>query len=168
MKATIKDISQDLGVSVNTVYKALNDKPKVSEETRKKVIDKAKELNYKPNKLAQGLARSVKRIGLILPKYPESFTRYIVKGIEEIENDLYDYNIHSIINQTSTNQETMEVSNELIEKNVDGIIILFSEMSLGIKSLLDEKSKCDLPVVGIVSERSCAGLHGCTDFKFIY
>lgn len=45
------------GVSTATASKALHNKPRISEETKQRVLDAAKQLNYSPNKLAQSLAR---------------------------------------------------------------------------------------------------------------
>lgn len=47
--ATLKDIASQLGISANTVSKAINSKGGVSRETMEKIINSAKELNYVPN-----------------------------------------------------------------------------------------------------------------------
>ncbi len=64
MPASIKDIAKSLGISVSTVSLALNDKPRVSEEMRLMVKEKAKELNYIKNGSALDLQR--KRTNIIL------------------------------------------------------------------------------------------------------
>lgn len=46
MPATMKDIARDLGVSVVTVSKVLRNHPDIGDETRKRVLDRMKELNY--------------------------------------------------------------------------------------------------------------------------
>ena len=57
-RATIKDVARELGVSIATISRALSKDQKVSalvtEETRKRVLQKAAELNYTPNLLALG------------------------------------------------------------------------------------------------------------------
>ena len=57
-RATIKDVARELGLSVATISRALSKDRKVSalvtEETRKRVLQKAAELDYSPNLLAQG------------------------------------------------------------------------------------------------------------------
>lgn len=62
--ASIKDIAKELGVSVSTVSLALNDKPRVSEEMRQKIKEKAREMNYVKNGIAADLQR--KRTNIIL------------------------------------------------------------------------------------------------------
>lgn len=53
--ATIKEVAKLAGVSPTTASYALNNRPEVKEETRKKVYLAAKQLCYVPNKLAQGI-----------------------------------------------------------------------------------------------------------------
>ncbi len=46
IRVTLKDIAKELGVSVNTVSKALNDKSKVSKELKEKIQETAENLGY--------------------------------------------------------------------------------------------------------------------------
>ncbi len=73
--ATIYDIAKKAGVSVATVSRVLNgvDHP-VKEETRQKIIDAAKELGYRPNKIAKSLAhRRTYTVALLIPALPIIF-----------------------------------------------------------------------------------------------
>ena len=54
-KTTIKDIAKALGISVATVSRSLNSSHEVSEETRMRVLSKARELSYKPDIHARNL-----------------------------------------------------------------------------------------------------------------
>ena len=66
-KVTIFDVAKASGVSSSAVSYALNGKPGVSEATRAKVLEVARELGWKPNGAAQSLAQSkTRRIGLVL------------------------------------------------------------------------------------------------------
>ncbi len=151
-RATIKDISQEIGVSVTTVYKALNNKPKVSESMRKRILAKAEELNYRPNPLAQGLARNVKTVGILIPHDPVNFVRYVESGAEKTIQELNYHNIHGIIRKPKDPEETHEMAMELIRKKVDGFIILPNESVPGVKRALEETGAEDMPVITIVSE----------------
>ena len=65
--ARLEDVAALAGVSTATASKALHNKPRISEETKQRVLDAAKQLNYSPNKLAQSLARGTTgTIGLAL------------------------------------------------------------------------------------------------------
>ena len=54
---TIKQVAARAGVSPTTASYALNNRPEVREETRKRVFKAAKELNYVPNRLAQSFRK---------------------------------------------------------------------------------------------------------------
>ncbi|MEF8849636.1 MAG: LacI family DNA-binding transcriptional regulator [Candidatus Bipolaricaulota bacterium] len=67
-KATIEDVAQKAGVAPSTVSLAINGKPNVSSETRKAVIEAAKELDYQPHSAAKSLATGQSEtIGLLIP-----------------------------------------------------------------------------------------------------
>jgi DNA-binding LacI/PurR family transcriptional regulator len=68
MAVTMKDIAQDLGVSLITVSKVMRNQPDISELTRKRVLDRAKELNYTPNLAARALVTGrTYLVGLVIP-----------------------------------------------------------------------------------------------------
>ncbi len=55
-KLRIKDIADRLGVSTATVSRALNNKPGVSDDMRKKVNELVSEIRFAPNMVARNLA----------------------------------------------------------------------------------------------------------------
>lgn len=73
-KITLKDIGKELGISTSTVSRALNDSPKISQETKQKVKAFADLYHYKPNALALKL-RSNKTmiIGIVIPEIVHDF-----------------------------------------------------------------------------------------------
>jgi LacI family transcriptional regulator len=67
----LKELSQMLGLSQTTISRALNGYPEVNEETRRRVLQAAKETGYRPNRAAQRLATGkAGSIGLIMPISP--------------------------------------------------------------------------------------------------
>lgn len=67
-KPTISDVAEKADVAESTVSLALNDKPHVSPETRRKVFEAARELDYRPHKAAKSLATgNSETIGLLIP-----------------------------------------------------------------------------------------------------
>lgn len=65
---SLKALSQRLGLSQTTISRALNGYPEVSEKTRLRVQEAARELNYRPNPHAKSLATGrTGHVGLILP-----------------------------------------------------------------------------------------------------
>ena len=120
-KATIHDIAEKLKITASTVSRALNNNPRISEATKKKVLKTAKQLNYQPNHIASALRSGKSRlIGVIVPTANRNFFSSVIRGIEDIANNL---NYKIIISQ-SYDEFDKEVQNveALLNARVDGII----------------------------------------------
>lgn len=79
---TIKEIAKECNVSPTTVSNILNGKPKVSEETRERVLATVNRMGYSPNYIAQGLRnQKTKMIGIIAEDIAQFTTPEIVEGI---------------------------------------------------------------------------------------
>lgn len=113
---SIKDIAKHAGVSISTVSYALNGNPKVTEETRKRILGIAKQLNYVPNAAARTLKkRETKIIGAYLTTLEGAFYGELLQGMkEELNKRDYDLVICS-----GTQSHRM-----LSEGMLDGAIIL--------------------------------------------
>ena len=85
MATTIKMIAEMAGVSPGTVDRALYNRGRVNPEVKKKILDIATQLNYKPNAVAKGLAAINKKykIAVILHTQINTFQREIIEGVEE-------------------------------------------------------------------------------------
>ena len=84
MTVTMSDIAKELDVSVVTVSKVLRNKGKISTKTRKRVLKRAKELNYQPNWIARSLVtRQTYTIGLLLPDFTHPFFAEIAKTVAD-------------------------------------------------------------------------------------
>lgn len=120
-RTTIHDIARELNVTASTVSRALNGHPTISEKTRKAVLEKAQQLNYKPNSIAAAL-RSGRSyiIGVIVPVADRSFFAKVVRSIEE-EAAKAGYSV--IVCQTYENfEKEKQVLETLLRTRVDGII----------------------------------------------
>jgi LacI family transcriptional regulator len=85
MAIRLKDIADDLGVSVVTVSKVLRGKSDIGEETRRRVLDRMKEVNYRPNMLARGLASGrTHTVGLIVPDLVHPFFAEFAKSLATV------------------------------------------------------------------------------------
>ena len=86
MKVTIKDIAEESGVSATTVSLILNNKEvRTSPETKRKVLETARKLNYVPNSLAVGLiTKRTNTIGLLLPDISNVFFSQMAKQLENL------------------------------------------------------------------------------------
>jgi LacI family transcriptional regulator len=82
---TMKDIAQDLGLSLVTVSKVMRNQDDVSDKTRMLVLERAKALNYKPNLSAQALATGRTRlVGLVVPDVLHTYFAQIAKSLSHM------------------------------------------------------------------------------------
>ncbi len=126
VKATLKQIAKELGVSVSTVSKALNDSPEISEPTKIKIKEFAKLKNYKPNITALNLKnRSTKTIGVIIPNILNSFFAKVFSGIEKVAEQK-GYHIITCISNESIEKE-IHALQMLSNGTIDGFILSVSE-----------------------------------------
>src|ERR1041384_1791591 len=122
MAVRMKDIAADLGVSLMTVSKALRSHSDISEGTRKRVLKRAQELDYRPNWIARSLVtRRTYVIGLVIPDLMHSFFAEVAKGVTRKFEPL---NYQIITSNPEENAEVEERQIELlIARNVDGLIV---------------------------------------------
>lgn len=125
-KATLKQIAKELGVSVSTVSKALNDSPEISEPTKIRVQEYAKLKNYKPNVIGLNLKnRSTKTIGVIIPNILNQFFAKVFTGIEKVADEK-GYKVITCISNESIEKEISALE-MLSNGTIDGFILSISE-----------------------------------------
>lgn len=125
-KATLKQIAKELGVSVSTVSKALNDSPEISDPTKQRVQEYAKLKNYKPNVIGLNLKnRSTKTIGVIIPNILNSFFAKVFSGIEKVADE-NGYKVITCISNESIQKE-INALEMLSNGSIDGFILSISE-----------------------------------------
>jgi len=119
---TIQDVARHAGVSIATVSRVVSNSPhKVNPETRERVLQTVKELDYRPNALARSLQlKKTMTIGIIIPDISNHYYAEIVRGIQDVA-DQNGYNI--ILQNTERKADRIVKSIYLLrEKIVDGII----------------------------------------------
>ena len=126
MAVRMKDIAEDLGVSLMTVSKALRSHSDISEETRKRVLKRAQELDYRPNWIARSLVtRRTYMVGLVIPDLMHSFFAEVAKGIaRRLEPHGYQIVISNSEESVEAEQRQIEL---LVARNVDGLIVASSQ-----------------------------------------
>ena len=93
-KVTIKKIAELAGTSIGTVDRAINDRGRIAPDTKERILSLAKDLEYRPNRLASSLGRdSFYRIAVITPNKPNYFCDILIRGINDALNELTDYGI---------------------------------------------------------------------------
>jgi LacI family transcriptional regulator len=84
-QTTMKRIASELGVSVTTISKVLNNHGDISEATRDRVLAKIEELGYQRNAVARSLTlRRTHTIGIVIPDLMHSFFVEVIQGIEPV------------------------------------------------------------------------------------
>ena len=91
----IYDIAKLSGVSIATVSRVVNGSPKVSGQTREKVLAVMEEYNYTPNVFARGLGLgSMQTIGIICPDVSDA---YMARAVAFLERRLKEYGYDCIL-----------------------------------------------------------------------
>ncbi|WP_437918611.1 LacI family DNA-binding transcriptional regulator [Sphingobacterium sp. LRF_L2] len=124
-KTTIYDIARELNITVSTVSRALNNISTISEATRESVIETAKKLNYRPNKIASSLTSGKTYIiGILLPSAQIQFFASVIHALEKYLK-AFGYSILLYQTNESLESEKNGIST-LLEAQVDGIIASMS------------------------------------------
>ena len=148
---TISDIAREAGVAKSTVSKVLNGALGVSQDTREKVLEVARRLNYRPSVIAQSLkSKKTRAIGLVLPSIMNPFFLSILKGVEDaaVENG------YIVVFCESNNEKNKESLYFQIfeERWVDGVIFSGVEGNLEEEKYIRSLHEKGIPVVLIDRE----------------
>lgn len=143
--ATIRDIAKETGLGVGTISRVLNNTGYVSQETREKVWEAMKRLQYRPNGVARALARKrTMIIGVVVHDLTNPFVPGIASGIsDEARQRGYTMMLLDTLWQMEYELNTVEM---LRQQLVDGIILLSPTNANVLKSRLSEVG---LPMVVI-------------------
>ena len=140
---SIKDVARKAGVSISTVSNALNNSRYVKKETKEKILEITKNLNYTPNIIARGLkTRSTSTVAVIVPDISNQFFAQVIRGVEEIAR-LRKYNVLLTCTYYDVLEEKKSIE-ILRQQFVDGFLFISGYDSFAhIKELNDDK----VPVV---------------------
>lgn len=121
MGVTIKQIAELANVSRGTVDKVLNGRPGVKTETKEKILQIARELNYQPNFLGKALVQSKEptRLGVILTPDYNPFIQATLKGIHQASEEFSPFGLEIHIKMLTT-LEPAELVNLLTDMSRDG------------------------------------------------
>jgi LacI family transcriptional regulator len=138
MPVRMKDIARDLGVSAVTVSKVLRDHPDIGKATKERVLQRVKELQYRPNLLARGLVtgRSL-LVALVVPNLVHSFFAEIAVSLSE---SLRKHGYTMFISWTDENPllQANEIEH-LLSIGVDALVIATAGEDLTSFHMLDQR-----------------------------
>ncbi|TDM07658.1 catabolite control protein A [Macrococcus lamae] len=143
MTVTIYDVAREAKVSMATVSRVVNGNPNVKPATRDRVNEVIERLNYRPNAVARGLAsKKTTTVGVIIPDISNIYYSELARGLEDVAT-MYKYQT-IISNSDNDPQKEREIFNNLLSKQVDGIIFLGGTLSNETAGLIKTSS---VPVV---------------------
>jgi len=158
MAATIKDIARRLNISTSTVSYALNGGPRnVPDDVKQRVFDIARELDYRPNRVARSLVtRKANAIGVVPPStetnvFLSPFVRLawnsIVNEAERLGQDLLLFTGHN-------RNVPGESGNELLDGRIDGVVFIAPRSDVSVIRFLQDRG---FPFTSIASALDSAG-----------
>jgi len=134
-QVTIKDIAKALGISTSTVSRALRDSYEINEETKLKILNYAKSVNYSPNPIALSLKENKSHsIGIIVPEIANNFFSEVINGIDSVA---YAHGYHVVTFQSHESYER-EISNvqHVLSRKADGLIMSLSSKTNDFEHLI--------------------------------
>ena len=125
---TQKEIAEKLGISRTTVARAINGSTSIREETKKKILELVKEMNYEKNYIGSSLAgrRAKKVYSLVIESKNEFYTHEIIRGLNESAKEYRAYNYIIDVKTTDINDaesQIEELKKVLESEDIDGLII---------------------------------------------
>jgi LacI family transcriptional regulator, galactose operon repressor len=155
MRVTIHDVAAHAGVSAMTVSRVINESPRVSTETRRRVQASIAKLGYVPNRLARGLIqRKTGAFGVIVPDVANPFFTLVVRGVEQVA---WRAGHHVILCDTQGDLERERgYLEDMVAFQVDGVLI--APVGDRSRPQLRVLTRNNVPFVLI--DRSIAGFEG--------
>ncbi len=135
-KINIKDIAEKADVSIATVSNVINNRGRVGEETRKKIMSIIEEYNYLPNELAKNLKlNKTDSIGVIVEDISVFNAPDIIKGIHASAEEkqlsilltnmgLFSKSGNEFPNVDKCKELAMPLYKQLVKSQVEGIIYI--------------------------------------------
>lgn len=183
-KMTMKDIAEAVGVSTMTVSKVLNNKPGISDLTRRRVLDTAREIGYVPNLTAKSLRTNRSgTLGVVLSDSSEMVTSKVLRAIEDT---CAERGCNVIVMNTDHNPDHERKAIEtLMSKQIDGLIMvapmLCDEADIEALRQYDRpfvflmRKNDSLPLDSVINDNYLGGwqiiehliIEGCSKFLFL-
>ncbi len=152
MPATIRDIAKRLGISVSTVSYALNGGPRpVPEDVRQRVLEVARELDYRPNRLARSMVTGkTETIAVVPPVVTRNMLRspYIHAVLSSVADAVGEHGYDILLHTSATPMDDRQLVHSLLSGKVDGILLI---APLSTSQVPEELRRRDVPCVVLSS-----------------
>ncbi len=121
MPTTLADIAHELGVSKMTISRAINNHPEINADTRHRVLEVARRLNYRPNQHARALATNRSYLlGMVVPDLMHSYYAELLRSIESVARPA-GFQIVVCNTEEDAGRELSEV--QALLRGTDGLIV---------------------------------------------
>ena len=155
MRATIKMIAEQAGVSIGTVDRVLHNRPYVKAEVRERVLRVMEELDYRPNQMASALATSgtARRLAVVQPEWDPYVREAMDQGVARFREARRDYNVTvDIHNYAQGDTETcLKQMDQVVENGAQGIALCASDCG-AVRAKLEDLKARRVPVVTFNSD----------------
>lgn len=143
MNVTLKDIANELDLSINTVSRALRDMPDVNRDTKKLIRETAQRMGYRKNLAASRLrTKRSNMLGLVLTDFENPAMSQIIRGADDIAKRTGYTLMVGCSNENAEDEEA--VVSKMLAQGIDGLLILPSMLN---EKLLDQIESEDVPYV---------------------
>ncbi|HVU94727.1 MAG TPA: LacI family DNA-binding transcriptional regulator [Puia sp.] len=141
----LKQLAQELNLSVSTVSRALRDSWEISTPTKQRVFDLAKKMNFQPNPYASSLRKHRSRtIAVVIPEVANNFFALAIKGIETVAREK-GYHVLIYITNEDVGEEAA-IASSLQSGRVDGVILSLCGSTQDTRHLLELQQR-NIPLV---------------------
>ncbi|MFC4600509.1 LacI family DNA-binding transcriptional regulator [Cohnella hongkongensis] len=166
MSVTFKDVAKELGVSASTISKAINDRPGVSEDLRKRILQALDEKNLRPKQRIGGLVKEAGVSITLLVRINQSVKTdpFYALITEAISAELQNHRCSPLYNVMHERRLEPEAFHEMFESgSISGAIMVGADFDV---ELLEQVARLGVPVVtvdnqydgfGSVNTDNCAG-----------
>lgn len=126
-RITLEDVAENAGVSAMTVSRVINQKGRISEQTRQRVLKIVDQLGYRPNRVAQTLVTAkTQMVAFVVPDITNPYFSQIFLGLDDILNR-EEYSV-LVMNSNENPEREKKLLRDLDDSMIDGLVLCSSRL----------------------------------------
>ena len=153
-RVTIYDVANKTGYSIATVNRALSNKARISETTKKYIVETAHAMGYEPSQAAAGISRAQIRIGVVIHRPIHAFIDEIQAGIESGFQQIAYFNVAGdvYISESADTRDMLDKIREMVDSGVSGMLIMPPAKDDGFAEVIAEIRQKGVITATVVSD----------------
>lgn len=164
----IKRLAKHLNISIGTVSRALNGRPDVNDETRRRVLEAAAELGYVPNQSGRSLRQGTSNtVGFMIELNAETAANsdnFFMGVFDGVQSALAGHNLDLVVLPCSTDEDPTEYLQRVVARRlVDAMIISATHRT---DKRIDLLTSAKIPFISLGRSASGGGRHPWIDLDF--